>query len=193
MRKAITFVLAVLFTASVAQADITSIDMANDGDGAINCLADTSFTGSEGTVDVTGDQFWGPGHMIGTITSDTALDPTLLMLNQIDNETGFAWTGYDVNIKMSSTFLISNVSVSNPADWTFTITQPTLQGSEYIGTISYVGGTAVQPLGTFDFGYAISFDGATSYQFCQEMVPVPEPVTMSLLGLGGLVMLRRRK
>ena len=44
---------------------------------------------------------------------------------------------------------------------------------------------------TLEFGYKISFLG--SVQFCQEMVPVPDPATLSLLSLGGLALLRRKR
>jgi hypothetical protein len=192
MRK-LAVLAVVLFAAAIASADIVDIDMANDGDGAINCVAAPVFAGDTGTVTVTGDQFWAPGHMVGTITSDTALDPTLIMHNLIDNDTSFAWTSYQVNIKMSTMFSISNDVAYDPSDWASSITQPTLVGSEYIGTVLFSAGTPVAAGDSFEFGYRVSFDGATSYQFCQEMVPVPEPATMSLLALSGLAVLRRKR
>jgi hypothetical protein len=182
-----------LFATAVASADIVGIDIANDGDGAINSVATPVFAGDSGTVTVMGDQFWAHGHMVGTITSDTALDPTLIMHNLIDNDTGVAWTSYQVNVKMSTVFTLSNDVAYDPSDWTSSITQPTLVGSEYIGSVLFTAGTPVGVGDTFEFGYRVSFDGATSYQFCQEMVPVPEPATMGLLALGGLAVLRRRR
>ena len=183
IRRCAILTVVLVAVASVAHADIIGWDCADDGDGAIDCVA--SFDYGTYELSIVGDQNWGPGHMLGSFTTDTALDPTVMMYNTIDNDTGFTWTGYQVNVSMDSTFTLSNAMVFTPGDWTTAITQPTWTGSEYRGVVDYSSGTPVADTETLTFAYNLSFDGATSFQFCQEMVPTPEPTTLALLLIGG--------
>ena len=61
-----------------------------------------------------------------------------------------------------------------------------------MGTLHFTGGTPVVNNGSsLDFSYQMSFLGGI--QFEEEMVPMPEPATLTLLGLGGLALVRRRR
>jgi hypothetical protein len=197
-------VLAGLLTITAcASASITDVRIADDNDGAIHCTAPWSLSNPE-SLTISGNQLWGPGHMVGTITTDDPNDPNLTIHNTIDNDTGFAWTGFIVNVYMPVAFTVSNIIAYDPNDWTGTLTMAPTSGTwmidgnprtAYKATITYTGGTAVQPdTDSFEFGYKIKFSGATSYDFCQEMTPIPEPVTLALLGFGaaGLISRRRR-
>lgn len=180
-----------------AQAAITGITAADDGDGNLVC----KFGGWKDVVvdqapeyemGITGNQYAGPGHILGTITTNTELDPTLRIINAIDNDTAFAWTGYQVNFSMSKPFTLSSVSVLGPTGWT--ANYPT--GSITTGTAAIVftmpaGGTPIGVNDTITFSFKASFLGGASY--AMEMTPTPEPATMSLLALGGLAMLRKRR
>ncbi len=196
MRTALilSFISCFLALTTVANASITDVDCENDGDGAINCLA--TWDGGNSELSIVGDQFWGPGHMNGTVTTDTDLDPTMMLWNSVGNDTTFSWTGYTINVYMDNTFTLSDVVVYTPGDWTGSVTQTaTWNGTKYVGTIDYVSGTTAIDVGdTFEFSYKLSFTGYTSYAFCQEMIPTPEPATMSLLGFGmvGMIMRKRR-
>lgn len=179
-----------LMHCSVTKANITGIDYASDGDGAIVCNVYT-WNGSlpeftAGTID--GIQYSAPAHVIGNIETDGS-DPTLTLNSTINNDTGFAWTAYDVNVYMSSTFTLSAENVTLPPDWTAAITQsPVWNGSQYEGKLEFTGVTPVANGDNLDFGYTISFSGYTSFTFCQEMIPVPEPGTFGFLSAGALLL-----
>ena len=77
---------------------------------------------------------------------------------------------------------------------------PTLQvggpyAGKYEGTIKYAAGTPLGIGGELDFNYAIHFASSTDYAFTQEMIPifslVPEPSTLALSGMGGLMLALR--
>jgi hypothetical protein len=48
-------------------------------------------------------------------------------------------------------------------------------------------GTPVQVGQELDFNYSISFTGATSYSFTEEVIPVPEPAIFALVPVGALL------
>jgi hypothetical protein len=189
--RSILLILATLFLSTlISNATVTNVACADDHDGAITC---TNYAWGSDTLHIYGDQFWGPGHILGDFYTDSELDPTLTMANSIDNDTDFAWTDYHVNIFMSQSFTIltNSLSVYNDAvgDWTAQLTQQAAStGTNYMGIIDFYAGTAL-PIGdTLDFGYAIKFTGSTHYSFCEELVPTPEPSTLSLL-VGGTLLL----
>jgi hypothetical protein len=188
----LTVALGGVLCCTVSRANITSINYADDGDGAINCTPYT-WTGSQAswTCPVNGDQFWGPGQVVGTITTDSATDPKLTLDDQIVNDSGFSWTSYDVNVYLSQSFTLSAVDVTLPPDWTVSsFAQPTLVNSPlgaYEAQMVFSSGTPVQVGQELDFNYSISFTGATSYSFTEEVIPVPEPAIFALVPVGALL------
>ena len=202
-----------LACASAARADILMNTWwcDNDHDKAISCVqTDFQHDSGAGTYNLTiaGDQFWGPGHMLMDFQTNSTTDPKITSINEIGNDTGFAWTGYVVNVTLDAadpltSYSISNVSVTTPGDWSWTPTGTQslayvgINGSgqyEYDGTITLQGGTAIGNGDELDFSYKLTFAGSTVYHAVQEMSPVPEPSTIVLLGSGllGLCLLRRR-
>jgi hypothetical protein len=182
--------LAISFS-SLAGGTITNVDLAADGDGAIECVYTPGGTLDFAAID--GIQFWGPGHVVGNIITDSELDPTLTLNNVIDNDTGFAWTGYLVNVYMNKTFTIPTAPVVNsPAGWALASYNAVAvnTGTNFMASILFQGTPAIpDTTGSIDFTYKVAFVG--SVQFCEELVPIPEPSMVSLM-FGGLVLAARR-
>ena len=196
-----------LLYCSIGKANITYLNYADDGDGALVCNS-TNWEGSASSLsaDITGDLYWGPGHVNGSIQTDGS-DPTLTLANAINNDTSFAWTSYEVDIWMSVPFTISSYTVSGPAGWGVdSVVGPTgpqtvyQDGNpipnQYIGSLYFSGTPAVAIGGELDFSYAITFTGSAT--FTQQLIPVPEPgmfgfLTAGALLLGGLMVMRQRR
>jgi hypothetical protein len=196
--KKLVAILAVLILPVFANASIVGWNCAPDGDGAIvlNDLPSFSQGNGEYTLSMGCTQSDLPAHVQGDFGTDTELDPTVLIAETIDNDTDFAWTGYEFTIGMTKTFTISSVIV--PATWSFTIV-PTAAGAipnggtGFVGKVIYTmnpGGTPIAINDSGTFGFKVSFLGSTS--FCTEQTPIPEPATMTLLCMGALALIRRK-
>jgi hypothetical protein len=185
--QTLSFSVATLFLAVLpsARATITDVTYAPDGTGAISCPI-YYWPGTD-NVNVYGTQYSAPGSIDFSVTTDTPTDPTLTLGNSIVNDTGFIWTGYEVQVTMAQTFTLSAASVTVPPDWTLgSITQPGAPvAGIYTGDIIFAAGTPIQPGSPLDFSYQLSFTG--SVQFTETLTPTPEPGTASLL-IGGLLL-----
>lgn len=167
---------------SVAQASITGVTATGDENVSVPVY---TFSATDSQLTLNETQL-GAGNVTGDITTDVPGDPTLTIQNVINNDTGYAWTGYHVNVFMTQPFTIANTIVLNPG-WTGSVTQqPILSGGVYGGQIDYLGGTPVLNGQILSFSYQITFGGSAS--FSQELIPVPEPGSLSLLLGGGLLL-----
>jgi PEP-CTERM motif len=191
--KSLSFVVVLsLSTGSMANASVTVSDAGWSG--GINCYLPLTLVDTVGSIGMSADQSGG-GQAWANITASDIVDPTLTINNTINNDTGFAWTEYIVGVTLNANFTIApaNTGVNAPPGWTANITQPVpIGGGNYSGTIDYLAGTPVaispDPNSTFDFYYQITFSGLTQYTFTQTLTPVPEPGTLSLLTVGGLLL-----
>jgi hypothetical protein len=184
--KILAFAVATSFlTGLTARANITGLTYSSGNSAALNCPI---YTWPGGTnVNIYGYQHSDPGSINFNVTTDSSGDPTLTLGNAIVNDTGFAWTGYEVTVTMSQTFTLSSALVTVPPDWTVSsVMQPGAPVlGVYTGDIIFGAGTPVQPGQSLDFSYQLSFLG--SVQFTETLTPTPEPGTCSLL-LGGLAL-----
>jgi hypothetical protein len=183
----------------IANADITGWTCADDGDGAIVMNPNPSWTEDAAGyhIGMSGTQYWAPAHIGGDFTTDTPTDPTVWIVENVDNQTGFTWTDYHIAIGMNKNFSIAGVVA--PPDWTYTITAPAA-GRQMpnnppgtLGTVGYINYFAGTPIAVGDsgsFGAVVSFLGSVA--FSTEQVPTPEPATLSILGLGAMALLRKR-
>jgi len=156
--------------------------------GAMNCYP--YWVGGPGNytgVNISGVQSGVAGIGINLYTSDPT-DPNFSTTLDIVNTSGFAWTGYLVDVSMNNTFTISNAVVNLPVGWTAMVTQPGAPVlGVYTGHIIYSGGPVVAINDHFNFGYDVGFAGGPNINFNQVLTPVPEPAALSLLGIGGLL------
>jgi hypothetical protein len=194
-------VLAVFAGSAVCQANILDASWYSANSTTLNCYYRTPFANN--TLDMDATQHPGQATMVGIVNTDTPLDPTLTLASAVDNDTGFAWLGYRVNVYMSVpfTFVTPGPTVSNPPtpDWLVaSVLAPAWNGSQYEGTLFFSGGTPVGIGDELSFLYSINFASSTHYAFTQEMIPlatvVPEPSAIGLMGIGALgVALRLRR
>src|SRR2546423_1747394 len=196
LRSLLPLLISSLAWCTTGHAGITDFSYTSDYSN-FTCSASITYNSdhSIGTVAMDSYQYHLAGLMGGTITTDTPNDPALVINGEVDNDTGLAWTGYNINIYMNRTFTLSNVGVGPlPPGWTFSFT-PTAHGpgtyygaNEYVASIMYSPheGGPVAPGGEFDFSYTLNFSGAINYSFTAEMNPVvPEPSTAGLARAGG--------
>jgi hypothetical protein len=189
-QSAVLVVLAVLFFCSTSRANITNVCYDSDHDGAFVCTPCSLSTNANVVpVDIYGDQHSAPGHLILNVLTDSPDDPTLNVNNSIDNETDFAWTEFTVNLTMAVPFSLTNVTVGLPLDWHVISYDPAAINttSNFLATVVYDTGGPIPNGGTIDFGYSVHFSGSPAYTITQEMIPVPEPGTLGLVGLSLLL------
>lgn len=110
----------------------------------------------------------------------------------VQNTTIFDWIGYTIDIIPGSTpasFLLP--PAATPAS------SPYLQWDSVLSSTTHL--EFVQPVAvptggsvTFDFDIYLDAFGVFDFTIRQQAVPIPEPATLSLLGFGLVVLLRRR-
>ena len=211
MKKQITLLVAVatLACCSISQASILDASWVSQNTANLTCTYLYPFANN--TLDMDGVQYAGTAQMVATINTDTPADPTLTLSSAVNNDTAFAWNGYQVNVVMSVPFTIgpsvvppvAAPTVGNPPvnDWTVAgVTPAAFQGSGpwagfYEATVFYSAGTLVGIGGELDFTYQVNFASSTHYILTQEMipsmVPVPEPSTLAVAAMGGLALALR--
>lgn len=191
MKSSLIALLILLATASFASADIIGWNCNADGDGAIT-MNNIAWNDATYEMSANGNLHWWPAHLVGDFTTDTELDPTVWVRNTVLNDgevPPLSWTDFHLNIYMNKTFTIGGTATL--PDWTVSnVTQPSFNGTQWIGTVDYLGGTPINVGDWGEFDVQLSFLGSIAYTI--EMIPTPEPATLLLAGLG-LFLVRRTK
>jgi hypothetical protein len=188
MRTLRLFLFVALCMAPAAQASIIGVDCAPLSGG----VTVDDYSWDQAAVNLSETLRQGPGAVYAEITLDTNPDPTIWLRKTVSNDTGFAWTGYQIDISLPQTFTID--AVSGPASWTVIAGTPQLVGSKYVSTIQYTWGgssTEVPVGGTGEFDIQVTFTGTN--RFCLEQTATPEPLSLAMLALGGVLMGRFRR
>lgn len=190
--------LAVALAVPAANAVITGATFQADDDGALDMLATVHWGSFDINFLAIGTQYWGPGHLNGEVYTDTLQDPAATSNNTILNDTGTTWTGYTLNVYMNKSFNIT--AATGPANWTNAIVAD-IPGSytdvdgrswSHKGTVNYTSSAPVYDIAdgsSGTFGVSFNWLGGSAYQL--ELIPVPEPMSLALLALGGLFLRRR--
>src|SRR5262249_39332639 len=82
----------------------------------------------------------GAGDVSMNLYTSDPTDPNFTSTIDVQNTSGFAWTGYLVDVSMNNTFSISNALVYIPAGWSASVTQPGAPvAGVYTGHIVFTG------------------------------------------------------
>jgi hypothetical protein len=95
-------VLATLAGSTLCRATILDASWYSANSATLDCYYLYPFANN--ILDMDATQHVGQASMVGTVTTDRPLDPTLTLSSTINNDTGFAWLGYQVNVYMSVPF-----------------------------------------------------------------------------------------
>ena len=126
-----------LFAVSTVNASIVGWNCADDKDGAI-VMTPTGWTDNGGhdyTYSMNCAQYGTLGHLLGDFTTDTEQDPTVGIIEDISNDTGFDWTDYHITIGMTKAFTFVSSYIIAPDGWTESF-KPVLSGQPLPGNIS---------------------------------------------------------
>jgi len=191
--KSILIALTLAASVTLTRATITYAYLNETGDnGATNMTCSYDWSPAAG-LGLVGTQ-WNvaSANLYGQVTTDTPTDPALNLTESINNTTGIAWSDYHAQITMGQSFSFSNEGVTN-SGWTFTVVQPTLVGTNYVGSVNYFAGTPVPNGGELGFSFTLNFTG--SVNFNEQLTPsfVPEPSSIGLISCGLVLSLFRRR
>jgi hypothetical protein len=172
-----------------ARANIMSASASSSSPGltVVSSTADYGLPGSQNLgLTVSGTQS-NPALPAGVLTANvvtsSGADPTIGIINSLMNETSGTWSSYGLQVSMPQTFTITPLpGFLSPSDWTETPSGPNGTGP-YVANILYQVGSGNDPIlpgQTLQFGYQLTFSGATDYTVTETINPVPEPATLGL-------------
>jgi hypothetical protein len=148
-------------------------------------------------IDAVVDMHEGPVYVTGpdpalTCFGDMNSDPTLMIDEDALNSSGVAWTAWllELDPNGSATFLVNATHIPS-SDY---FNSYSLIDSK---TLKFLAPNSVPNGDTVNLGFFIKVPytgpGIEPFSFTLTQTPIPEPATMSLLGLGALALIRRNR
>lgn len=132
----------------------------------------------------------GPARLRVEVFADE--DPDVTITKNLINTTGFAWTGFTIDLNFVSGFGTPSAYPGSLGSSRFSSNSTVNDGIGAHMTWSMSGGdTPVLPGQNVSFFFTFNIPGAVVFEMVQT--PVPVPGALGLLGLGGLVAFRRRR
>lgn len=132
----------------------------------------------------------GPAHLRIEVLADS--DPDVTITKSLVNSTGFAWTSFEIDLNQVLPFAVPTAYAGSLGSSRFSSNSTVngLTGASMTWTQSGTD-TPVLPGESVSFFFTFNIPGSVVVEMVQT--PIPTPGALGLLGLGGLVALRRRR
>jgi len=180
----IALLASVLLSSGVTRGSIIAWNYSNPNPSSSDAsVTQMSKNNSVYDMSVGNAEYDGTGQLNLSLTTNTTTDPSILINDSFNNDTNFAWTAYDVNVLMPNMFTLTNVQSLTPNSWSPTIGPEFYNAglSEYEYQITFTGANPIQVGQNFNYQYQVNFSGLTSYQFSEQLTPVPEPASLGVV------------
>lgn len=186
MKKAILG-LALLCVAAPVQAGFVSVDVMINVGNMPQPISVPGFSrqvtiGDDGNVAVgLNEKFLKhfPGELIFQVVTDD--DPVMSITKTVENDTDIIWTAYEIKVAGAGVSFMG------------TPTSDVFQNAALVDstTLLFSEPLTVAPGESVTFNFDLLVETIGTFEFTLTQTPIPEPASMLLLGLGGLLLRRR--
>lgn len=120
------------------------------------------------------------------MSGETTVDPIFHVVKTVINSSDYAWDSYELTLAISENNGGAGGFVNSPQSSVFTSASLTSTSIVYSGSSVGIGDSVV-----LEFDVEVSSTGL--FSFCLTQNPIPEPMTVAILGLGGIFLIRRKR